>query len=415
MPDFLLPDVGEGLTEAEIVTWRVAVGDEVVVNDVLVDIETAKSVVELPSPFSGRVTELLADEGESVEVGTPIVRIEASETEAETGAESQGSGVLVGYGPAAEEQRGLRRRRRRPVAPAAQVSGDSAALLAKPPVRRFAKDHGVDLADIAPADPSGIITRADVEAHLSSSDSDEASASPESGLHEQRVPIAGVRKRTAEAMVESAFTAPHVTEWVTVEVGATMRLVERLRQDPAFASVHVTPTSIAAKAVCLALGRTPDPHARLDQEAGEIVFGEHVHLGVATATERGLLVPVIERAESLSLRELATQIEQLSAGARAGTLGPEQLTGGTFTITNIGVFGVDAGTPILYPGQSGILALGAVSRRPWVDESTDEIVPAWVVTLACSFDHRVVDGEQGSRFLADVAAILHDPARALEF
>lgn len=432
MPEFALPDVGEGLTEAEIVTWRVAEGDEVQVNDVLVDIETAKSVVELPSPFAGRVGALMAAEGDTVAVGTPILRVDAVETEpAAPAAETSESGapkngVLVGYGPRDEAVGGGRRRRRgahaaapsEPETPAAPVS---VAALAKPPVRKFAKDHGVDLREITPSDPSGIINRADVEAHLASrhrEDGSEAAApvapEPVSGAG-RRVPIAGVRKRTAEAMVQSAFTAPHVTEWVTVDVSATMTLVERLRADREFSDVKVTPTLIVAKAVCLALRRTPDLHAQWDEGAQEIVFPEHVGLGIATATDRGLLVPVVPDADTMTLAELGRAIGELVATGREGKLQPAQMSGGTFTITNVGVFGVDAGTPILNPGQSGILAVGAINRRPWVDGVSDEIVPRWVTTLACSFDHRVVDGEQGSRFLADVAALLSDPVRALTF
>ncbi len=412
MPEFRLPDVGEGLTEADIVTWRVAPGDEVRVNDVLVDIETAKSIVELPSPFAGVVGELLASEGDTVAVGVPIVRIEAADAEPRTP-------VLVGYGPREEKPGGRRRRRPRSDAPPAAESVPvepervaSVVALAKPPVRKFAKDHGVDLRAVTPADSSGIVTRADVEKALHPSADPRPGAAPADG--ERRVSIAGVRKRTAEAMVASAFTAPHVTEWVTVDVSAAMELLDGLRSDRAFAEVTVTPTALVAKAVCLALGRTPDLHARWDEGAQEIVFPAHVGLGIAAATERGLLVPVVPDADTLALPDLAGQIAELVRTAREGGLQPAQMSGGTFTITNVGVFGVDAGTPILNPGQSGILAVGSIERRPWVDEE-DRIVPRWVTTLACSFDHRVVDGEQGSRFLADVAALLRDPRRALTF
>ncbi|RLV57556.1 2-oxo acid dehydrogenase subunit E2 [Aeromicrobium phragmitis] len=434
MPEFALPDVGEGLTEAEIVTWRVAEGDEVQVNDVLVDIETAKSVVELPSPFAGRVGALLANEGDTVAVGTPILRIDAADVADpadpappadEDASEAPKNGVLVGYGPRSEILGSGRRRRRVTRAPRSSEpdvpAPVSVAALAKPPVRKFAKDHGVDVREVTPSDPSGIVSRADVEAHLAlrhtnggSEPAERMTQEKESG-RERRVPIAGVRKRTAEAMVQSAFTAPHVTEWVTVDVSATMDLVDRLRGDREFADVKVTPTLIVAKAVCLALRRTPDLHARWNDEAQEIVFPEHVGLGIATATDRGLLVPVVESADTMSLSELGRAIGELVSTGREGKLQPAQMTGGTFTITNVGVFGVDAGTPILNPGQSGILAVGAINRRPWVDEATDAIVPRWVTTLACSFDHRVVDGEQGSRFLADVAALLSDPVRALTF
>ncbi|WP_293782402.1 dihydrolipoamide acetyltransferase family protein [uncultured Aeromicrobium sp.] len=415
MPEFALPDVGEGLTEAEIVTWRVAEGDEVQVNDVLVDIETAKSVVELPSPFAGRIGALLAAEGDTVAVGTPILRVDTPE-ENPSGAPK--NGVLVGYGPR-EEGTGSGRRRRRGSRGGADPAPASLAALAKPPVRKFAKDHGVDLREVTASDPSGVVSRADVEAHLALRHTN-GGLEPSEGMTQERatgagrrVPIAGVRKRTAEAMVQSAFTAPHVTEWVTVDVSSTMELIERLRHDREFAGIKVTPTLIVAKAVCLALRRTPDLHARWDEDAQEIVFPAHVGLGIATATKRGLLVPVVDKADTMTLADLGRAIGELVATGREGKLQPAQMSGGTFTITNVGVFGVDAGTPILNPGQSGILAVGAINRRPWVDETTDEIVPRWVTTLACSFDHRVVDGEQGSRFLADVAALLCDPVRAL--
>ncbi|OUZ06905.1 branched-chain alpha-keto acid dehydrogenase subunit E2 [Aeromicrobium sp. PE09-221] len=415
MPEFCLPDVGEGLTEADIVTWRVAEGDEVQVNDVLVDIETAKSIVELPSPFAGTVGSLLVAEGDTVAVGTPIVRIEDAAA-VDDGAE-QRTAVLVGYGPEEEKPSGRRRcragRAARPVPAEEPERLASVVTLAKPPVRKFAKDHGVDLRAVTAADPSGIVTRADVERVLSPvGDPRPEAALPVDG--ERRVPISGVRKRTAEAMVASAFTAPHVTEWVTVDVSATMELLETLRGDPSFADVKVTATVLVAKAVCLALRRTPDLHARWDAESEEIVFPGHVGLGVAAATERGLLVPVVPEADRLALPDLAREIGTLVHTAREGSLQPAQMSGGTFTITNVGVFGVDAGTPILSPGQSGILAVGSIERRPWVDEE-DRIVPRWVTTLACSFDHRVVDGEQGSRFLADIASLLRDPGRAITF
>lgn len=419
MPEFALPDVGEGLTEAEIVTWRVAEGDEVQINDVLVEIETAKSIVELPSPFAGTVSALLVAEGDTVQVGAPILVVGESKGSPQ-GDAAPSQGVLVGYGPRDESGQGRRRRRRERGPDPARVQ-ERAVALAKPPVRKFAKEHGVDLAQVASRNSSGIVTRADVEAHLSLRHTNRGSG-PSEGMtqgevtaEERRVPIAGVRKQTAEAMTRSALNVPQATEWVTVDVSATVRLIDHLHADPEFADVPVTATLLVAKAVCLALRRTPDLHARWDEEAQEIVFPAHVGLGIATATERGLLVPVVQQADTLPLTGLGRAIGERVAAAREGKLQPAQMAGGTFTITNVGIFGVDAGTPILNPGQSGILALGAISRRPWVDEANDAIVPRWVTTLACSFDHRVVDGEQGSRFLADVGALLSDPVRALTF
>ncbi|WP_375001608.1 dihydrolipoamide acetyltransferase family protein [Aeromicrobium sp. CTD01-1L150] len=462
MSEFKLPDVGEGLTEAEIVTWHVAVGDEITVNQTIVDIETAKSVVELPSPYAGTVSAIHVEEGATVPVGTPIISIGA---QSEDGAErvepaleptpaaqsepgSAGAGrqsVLVGYGPRADSSR---RRRRRTSGQAqaadAQLEASSVApespegtpgpprplrALAKPPVRKLAKDHGIDLTEVPCDGP--VVSRADVEAFIAARDGVDTAGPPgaqrgargpaEMGT-ETRIPVKGVRKVTAQAMVSSAFTAPHVTEWVTLDVSATMALVERLKasrefRDPSAGSgqrVKVSPTLVVARAVCLALRRTPELNATWDEAAQEIVVKRDVNLGIAAATERGLVVPNIPAAQSLSLRDLALALADLTETARAGRTQPAQMAGGSFTITNIGVFGVDGGTPILNPGESGILAVGAIERRPWVDEH-DAVVPRWVTTLALSFDHRVVDGEQGSRFLSDVAAILRDPAMALTF
>ncbi|MCW2838545.1 MAG: catalytic protein of component of various dehydrogenase complexe [Aeromicrobium sp.] len=401
MPEFNLPDVGEGLTEAEIVSWRVSVGDTVQVNDVIVEIETAKSLVELPSPFAGEVTALLASEGETIEVGRPIIAI---------GEERQA--MLVGYGPRAETS--ARRRRAPAVAASPPDEVTVSRPLAKPPVRKLAKDLGVDLAAIHAA--GAIITRAEVEAAAGRHGERGAGATEgmTSGDGDVRIPVKGVRKATAEAMVRSAFTAPHVTEWVTLDVSRTMELVARLKADRAFAGVKVSPTLVVAKAICLALRRTPELNAQWDDEVREIVVKRSVNLGVAAATERGLVVPVIHGADAMSLLDLATAIGELTATAREGRTQPAQMSGGTFTLTNIGVFGVDGGTPIINPGESGILALGSIERRPWVDEN-DAVVARWVTTLALSFDHRVVDGEQGSRFLADVAAILRDPGLALTY
>jgi len=426
MNEFKLPDVGEGLTEAEIITWRVAVGDVVEINDVIVEIETAKSLVELPSPYAGTVQALHAAEGDTVEVGTPIIAIGSEDVPALTPPDAEPQperqAMLVGYGPRADE---VVRRRRLPGAPARVASVDTEKVpapaahptrqdraLAKPPVRKLAKDLGVDLSDVVAT--GEVISRADVEAHADRRPARDAETSVASPSGEVRVPIKGVRKWTAEAMVRSAFTAPHVTEWVTLDVTRTMDLVASLRTNRAFADVKVSPTLVVAKAICLALRTTPELNASWDEAAQEIVLKTSVNLGIAAATERGLVVPNIVGAERLSLVELAAAIGELTATARAGRTQPAQMSGGTFTLTNIGVFGIDAGTPILNPGESGILALGSIERRPWVDED-DAIVPRWVTTLAVSFDHRVVDGEQGSRFLADVAAILRDPAMALTY
>ncbi|GAA0198384.1 dihydrolipoamide acetyltransferase family protein [Cytobacillus oceanisediminis] len=473
MSEFRLPDVGEGLTEAEVLTWHVAVGDVVEVNQVIVDIETAKSVVELPSPFAGEVTALLVREGTTVPVGTPIIAIggptgavvpddardltderPVEDDAEEPAAQDKREPVLVGYGVRTASTR--RRRRKGDEQVSAPVAAPNAGVatverparsgsatgdvraLAKPPVRKLAKDHGVDLTTVPCDGP--VVTRADVEAFIAgrrsepvtvpTSTSPAAPAPVRSAEGDTRIPVKGVRKATAQAMVSSAFTAPHVTEWVTLDVTATMELVERLKADRRFREVKVSPTLVVAKAVCLALARTPELNASWDEQAQEIVLKGSVNLGVAAATDRGLVVPNIPGADRMSLVELAQALGDLTATARAGRTQPAQMSGGTFTITNVGVFGVDAGTPILNPGETGILCVGQIDRRPWVvgtpgggagpwaASSTggdERIEPRWVTTLAVSFDHRVVDGQQGSQFLADVAALLRDPALALTF
>jgi 2-oxoisovalerate dehydrogenase E2 component (dihydrolipoyl transacylase) len=472
---FNLPDVGEGLTEAEIVSWRVKPGDTIKVNDIIVEIETAKSLVELPSPFAGTVAGLLVPEGATVAVGTPIISVTTGEVASTSGDEDPGApppsdqavepgliggpapggrtSVLVGYGPRTTEAKRRPRKGSVPEAPspaAAQVGVQSAfqpegptpgvsledaqpaaveqlpeapvaassqaRALAKPPVRKLAKDLGVDLAELVGSGVGGSVTRADVESAAGSAQEPATplhaiSAAPVGG--ETRIPVKGVRKMTAQAMVSSAFTAPHVTEWTTVDASRTMKLVRRLKVDREFRDVKVSPLLVVARAVCLAARRTPEVNATWDEAAQEIVVKHYVNLGIAAATPRGLMVPNVKGADSLSTHGLAVALAELTARARDGKTQPEEMSGGTFTITNVGVFGVDSGTPILNPGESGILAMGVIRRQPWVHAG--KVKPRWITTLALSFDHRVVDGEQGSRFLADVAAIVEDPGNALLF
>ncbi|TNC18262.1 2-oxo acid dehydrogenase subunit E2 [Georgenia sp. 311] len=452
---FKLPDVGEGLTEAEIAEWRVAVGDTVTVNQTIVEIETAKSLVELPAPWAGVVTELLAQEGQTVPVGTPIVVIDVdpggapSDDSAAPAAETSGD-VLVGYGT--KEAPAARRRRfaadgaatavatapapaaPAPARPAADVaraaatggngrSSTSPAVLAKPPVRKLAKDLGVDLTAIAATGPGGIVTREDVLEHSRRSQAEELATYPgddqpwladgtvSANGRQTRVPVRSVRRRTAEAMVNSAFTAPHVTVFHTVDVTRTMRLVARLKEDRAFADVRVTPLLLAAKALVLAVRRHPQINASWDEATQEIVYKHYVNLGIAAATPRGLVVPNIKDAHRLDLHELATAIAGLTATAREGRATPQDMTDGTVTITNVGVFGIDTGTPIINPGEAAILAFGAIRKQPWVHK--DKVKPRWVTQLALSFDHRLVDGELGARVLSDVARVLENPDMGL--
>jgi pyruvate dehydrogenase E2 component (dihydrolipoamide acetyltransferase) len=515
---FRMPDAGEGLTEADIVEWRVAVGDTVAVNQVIVEIETAKSLVELPSPYAGVVTELLAEPGTTVDVGTPIITVDvdpggesardgggAGASAGVGGAGAGGSGgagvdhggdgraasdassgaVLVGYGTAEGASRRARRAvvgasggavggasggavgEARSVPAQASVGGSAVAagsslqapsstpisaplaasapsggasvserpaprapeargvqpVLAKPPVRKLAKDLGVELATVSPTGPGGIVTREDVIARskqneprtLATYATDDqpwlASGTVAEDGRSTRVPVRSVRKRTAEAMVSSAFSAPHVSVFHTVDVTKTMRLVEKLREDRQFAEIRVTPLLITAKALLLAVRRHPEVNASWVDESQEIVYKHYVNLGIAAQTPRGLIVPNVKDAHRLGLHDLALALADLTAKARAGTTTPGEMSDGTITITNVGVFGIDTGTPILNPGESAILAFGAIREQPWVHKG--KIRKRYVTQLALSFDHRLVDGGLGSRVLADVARVLEDPAYGL--
>ena len=412
--EFPLPDVGEGLTEAEIVGWRINVGDDIAVNQPIVDIETAKAVVELPSPFTGRVTALLVEPGAVVPVGTPILAVEVSDREP----------VLVGYGVGHEQ--GRRRRLRGAKAPAPVTGPEIGAAhaagrpMAKPPVRALARDMGVDLARCAPTGPHGDITRDDVRRAAAVDDPAAIASTREPvgsrmvdtarPVRGERIPVRSVQRQMAQAMVRSMATAPHVTEWVDVDVSATMALVQRLRHDPEFADARVTPLTIAAAAVIHAVRRTPIVNSSwidLPDGSAEIELYPFVNLGLAVASPRGLVVPNVRDVGSLSLPGLARAITELTERARTGQLTPADSVEGTITITNIGVFGVDGGTPILNPGEAAILATGRIVERPWAVDGALAVRP--VMQLSLAFDHRVVDGASGSAFLADVAAYLHRP------
>lgn len=489
---FTMPDAGEGLTEAEIVAWHVAVGDRVTVNQTIVEIETAKSLVELPSPFAGVVSEILAEVGTVVEVGVPIIVVDtdpdgaapsagsggaagvegagAGSSDAAAPEASEGSGaVLVGYGVATG---GTTRRARRAAEPAgagapgqgatsqaslpptaepapapapaparpavappafaAQSVGSvsqvaprpgSLAVRAKPPVRKLARDLGLDLSSVTATGPGGIVTREDVLAYSAQAqpralatyvDDDApwlASGQVSSDGRQTRVPVKSVRKRTAEAVVTSAFTAPHVTVFHTLDVTKTMRLLDRLRKDREFTDVRVTPLLITAKALLIAINRHPEINASWDEDAQEIVYKHYVNLGIAASTPRGLIVPNIKDAHRLGLKALAQGIADLTATARAGRTSPSDMSDGTITITNVGVFGIDTGTPILNPGEAAILAFGAIREQPWVHKG--KIKKRYVTQLALSVDHRLVDGALASRLLSDVAGVLQEPAQAL--
>ncbi|MGY1696371.1 MULTISPECIES: dihydrolipoamide acetyltransferase family protein [unclassified Geodermatophilus] len=502
---FKLPDVGEGLTDGEILQWLVSVGDTVTVNQPLCEVETAKAAVELPSPYAGTVTELLFEPGTTVDVGTPIITIDTggeapapapaaggAAPAAESAEPAAGliggaapggrTAVLVGYGPRTTEARRRPRRavhagpapvgadygsggqdrppllatapdatvkpvrhgglevgrqaeahaRAEAAAPSRPVSPGHGRVrpLAKPPVRKLARDLGVDLTALTGSGAGGVITREDVTAAAAAPQAPapdqgtdltadlvpdlaavpSPAAAPVAG---ERVPVKGVRKATAAAMVASAFTAPHVTEFLTVDVTRMMRLRSEIAARPQFAGVKVSPLLFVAKALLLAARRHPMVNSSWDEQAQEIVVHGQVNLGIAAATPRGLIVPNVKGADRLSMAELAGALTELTETARAGRTAPADMTGGTITITNVGVFGVDTGTPILNPGESAILAFGAVREMPWVHKGKVRV--RQVTQLALSFDHRVIDGELGSRFLADVGALLSDPRTALAY
>jgi len=449
--EFKLPDVGEGLTEADIVAWHVKPGDLVEDGQIIVEIETAKAVVELPCPWDGTVARLLAEEGQTVEVGVPIIAVEVvtsdsaerAEVAAPASAESASDdeagahSILVGYGVKASAT--TRRARRtaagrpetaevptapeEPVEPPevpAEPGVPAARVLAKPPVRKLAKDLGISLAALAGSGPDGSITRDDVQRAAgagtparsaeSGNGSRTATSAPASG-GEERIAVRGVRKHMAAAMVSSAFTAPHVTEFLQVDVTETMAALRRIRELPEFAELRVSPLLFVARALLVAVARHPLVNSSWDAAAEEIVVKHYVNLGIAVAAERGLIVPNVKHADALTLPELARALQVLTETGRAGKATPADLAGGTITITNVGVFGVDAGTPILTPGETAILAFGQVKDTPWVVDG--ELAVRKACTLSLSFDHRIVDGELGSAVLRDVGSMLTDPLRML--
>jgi pyruvate dehydrogenase E2 component (dihydrolipoamide acetyltransferase) len=463
---FNLPDVGEGLTEAEIVSWKVKAGDTVTVNQIIVEIETAKSLVELPCPFAGVVSELLAKEGDTVEVGNSIISVSVSDDAATSAvtasapviAEQAASAhqavadaaasvsveernpTLVGYG--VSHSVGATRRQRHSAASTATsaipVVADTSAsvapttavpvaaavasgaihpavaadgVIAKPPVRKLAKDLNVDLSKISGTGLGGEITREDVMggAQQASVFRNLTTPAPKSE-REERIPVKGVRKAIANAMVSSAFTAPHVSIFVDVDATRTMEYVKRLKASTDFAGVKVTPLLIMAKAMIWAVRRNPMVNSTFTDE--EIIVHNFVNFGIAAATPRGLIVPNIKDADKMSMLELAQAIEQLASTAREGKTTPADMKDGTITITNIGVFGVDTGTPILNPGEVAIVALGSIRPKPWV--VNNEIQVRQVTTIGATFDHRVVDGDVASRFVQDVASVIEEPALLLD-
>jgi len=455
LKEFKLPDAGEGLTEADIVAWHVKPGDRVEDGQIIVEVETAKAVVELPSPWDGTVARLLAEEGQTVEVGVPIIAIEVAgaggvqPTVAASGqeeadhaeragvpapapADSPGTdkperhAVLVGYGVKASSTT-RRARKTAPhttAEPPAEPGAPAVRALAKPPVRKLAKDLGIRLAELAGSGPAGSITRDDVQRAAATGTPVRSGYSVvENGARaghlttdasprgEERIPVRGVRKHMAAAMVSSAFTAPHVTEFLQVDVTETMAAVRLVRELPEFAELRVSPLLFVARALLIAVARHPLLNSAWDAAAAEIVVKRYVNLGIAVAADRGLIVPNIKNADALPLPVLARSLHALAETGRTGKATPADLAGGTITITNVGVFGVDAGTPILTPGETAILAFGQVKDTPWVVDG--QLAVRKACTLSLSFDHRIVDGELGSAALRDVGAMLEDPVRML--
>lgn len=430
---FKLPDLGEGLTESEVLNWKIKVGEHVSLNQIIAEVETAKAVVELPSPYAGFVQELHATEGETVQVGGSLVTFDEapgqdtqldgtvpSEAHPET-SPAERTPTLVGYGaPASNSSRPQRKDRASRAA--SGNSGDSPQIQdslaapkqvtrSTPPVRKLARDHGVDISALAGSGIDGLVLRKDIQRAIDSAGAKavvrDRMTAAEDPAGDRHVKISAVRRATAKAMVQSAFTAPHATEFLTVDLTESMELVDRMRSHPLMRERKLNITTFAALAVTKLLKTYPALNSRWNEEADEIIEFGSVHLGMAVASERGLLVPVLKNAQAKTLPVLATELSELILQGREGTLSPAQLSGGTFSITNVGVFGVDAGTPILPPGQSGILALGQVKRRPW--EYQDQVALRHTMTLALSFDHRVVDGKEASEFLAGVGSVLEDP------
>jgi len=398
---FHLPDAGEGLTEAEIVRWLVEPGDSVSVNQMVVEIETAKATVELPIPWAGVVSEIHEEIGAIVPVGARVISIE-------TQAQSQRDPVLVGYG--VKEGASLTRRMRKqaptdsPTDSPMELTPNSSRVTAKPLVRKFAKDKGIDLSTLIGTGPNGEVTREDVQAALG------GGVVPPSVSHDhagERIPVRGVQRLMAEAMVASAFTAPHVTEWVEVDMSRTLEVVEKIKTR---SNERITPFVLVSAALIRAAQKYPRINSSwIDtKEGADVLIHPNIHLGFATDTSKGLLVPVVRNANADNPIALSASITTQMNKARDGSASPSDLTGGTITVTNVGVFGVDGGTPIITPGQAAILAMGRIMHKPWVVD--DSIVIRPIMQLTFSFDHRIIDGALGSRALASVASYLADPA-----
>lgn len=442
MPDFLLPDLGEGLTEGEILTWHVAVGDTLTVDQIVVEVETAKAAVEVPVPFAGTVTALHGEPRETLRVGMPLLTVatadETGDNDSQRGlrepgvvtgqapAEESGSGnVLVGYGTTTVPRRRRRGRRSRQQTSAARTVAEPATStppgVISPLVRKLARDNGVELCRVTGSGPYGIVRRADVDAAISAGQQTagesaapgttgapaDGAVSPQDAPGDRRIPFKGLRKSMADKMTASRREIPEATVWVDADATELVRAHRELNEDTS--SGRVSLLSLIARFTVAGLQRFPELNSRVD--GNEILVRGSVHLGVATQTERGLLVPVVEDADRLSARGLAAGIAGHAAAGQAGTLQPHQLTGSTFTINNYGVLGVDGSAAIINYPETGILGIGRIIERPWIVDG--EVTARTLCPLTLAFDHRVCDGGTAGGFLRFIADCVEDPMNAL--
>jgi len=416
MPAFLLPDLGEGLTEAEIVAWHVQTGDTVTVDQPIVEVETAKAVVEVPVPFAGRVVALHGQPGDVVAVGAPLVTVDTADRFAEPGVVTPAAGpdqagesgsVLVGYGTSS----GRRRRHRAARSPATIPAPGGRLPVASPPIRQLARNAGLDLAAIRGSGRGGLITRADVDEAISARQAAPAAVpapAPGAGSAEvTRIPIRGLRKSVADKLSRSRREIPEATVWVDADATEMLRLRAALNADSSAPKISLL--ALLSRFTILALHRYPELNATI--EGDEIVLSPRVHLGFAAQTDRGLLVPVVRDAQVHTLEQLSAAVAEQTRRARGGTLGPAELTGGTFTVNNYGVFGVDGSAAIINHPEVAILGIGRIIPRPWVVGG--QVVPREMTELTLAFDHRVCDGGTAGGFLRFIADCVESPANAL--
>ncbi|HEY4869487.1 MAG TPA: dihydrolipoamide acetyltransferase family protein [Candidatus Dormibacteraeota bacterium] len=391
--DFLMPDLGEGLTEGEIIEWLVAEGDTVAVDQPIADMSTEKAMVQVPTPFAGRVVKLHGAPGDFIKVGSPLISIDVAAGTSDTGS----GNVLVGYGTGEPETSVARRRRVLPSGVAAPSPG-AAAPPASPLVRRLAAELGIDVGSVTGTGPGGIVTRADIER----AEGERQTAAPDGGTRHR---LLGIDRVAAERLTRSHREIPTAIAWLSAD--ATTLLELRAELNASQGDVRVTPFAIVLRVCVVALRRFPRLNAHFDAEANEIVNFDAIHLGVAVQTERGLVVPVIRDAQQMPTLGLAAELERIAAAARDGRLAQSELSGSTFTVSNFGAFGVDGGTAIINPPEAAILGVGQIVDRPWVVGG--EVMPRKVVELSLVFDHRVADGAVAGGFVRHVADLIEEP------